>query len=297
MQKSSYRHSRLRERRRKRKTLFIIAGVLIFSVAVTFIARAPYFSIQTIEISGAHAVLPILVKTVAEKELGGSFIYIFPKNSILWLPKKEIAQKVRENSETIKNVTVSLAFPKKVNIHIEEYIPEAFICGSREELTNVSLPKNFLPECFLLDAGFSFATTSAKNIATTNKLLQIKKKEVSKIELKKQVISPKQFLYTTLLFQKLSQNNISIDYIVLETDGDYTAHTEGGAELYFSESLPLTDAIKNMATLLGSEIFKKEELLPPEGFKKIEYIDLRFGNKLYYKIKSNNAPQTHETNS
>jgi hypothetical protein len=277
MRRSAYRHSPLREKRKKKRTLFAALGFVVVIVLVFIIARAPFFKIEDIEIVGARAVSASAIKTVAKAELAGSSFFIFPKNNIFWFPKKEVAKKISEYSGTIQSVSVGLSLPKKITVTIDEFTPEAIICGEDDV------------ECFLLDGGFSFATTSTRVLNGTSTLLFIKTETPLNLSIKKQLISSKQFGFIANLSQKLLQNNIPVEYSTLRTDGDYYVRVVGGADLYFSENISVDDAIKNAQTLLTSEIFKKENLLPPEGFKKIDYIDLRFGTKLFYKTNAGNT--------
>lgn len=81
------------------------------------------------------------------------------------------------------------------------------------------------------------------------------------------------------LFNK-SLNNIGLKpVLLLKVDSrDYNMWLESGTKIQFSKEQSLTTLLDNLESILNSES------LTNESIKNIEYIDLRFGNKVYYKF-------------
>jgi len=76
--------------------------------------------------------------------------------------------------------------------------------------------------------------------------------------------------------------NITPLYIVATGDHDFTMYIYGGGTIIFDDKTPLADTSRNLQLLL-----QRASLIPKEnGELMVEYIDLRYGNKLYYKVKN-----------
>ncbi|MDE1925436.1 MAG: hypothetical protein KGH79_04670, partial [Patescibacteria group bacterium] len=100
--------------------------------------------------------------------------------------------------------------------------------------------------------------------------------------------APKHFL-TAEEFQSLSalvdalvqeQNGNGIQSVAVGAAGDVTIMFADGFDLLFNVSQDGGDVYQRFMLALQSDPFKQRQL---SGF---EYLDLRFGDKLYYKLKN-----------
>ena len=57
--------------------------------------------------------------------------------------------------------------------------------------------------------------------------------------------------------------------------------TKEGAQFLFSDKYDFEEQIANLKAVLDSDEYAEEA---PNGFSDIEYIDLRFGSKVFYRI-------------
>jgi hypothetical protein len=65
-----------------------------------------------------------------------------------------------------------------------------------------------------------------------------------------------------------------------KTPVDFEGLFEKGQRVLFSRDTDLIKAIDNLKTIIESKEFGG-----PQAFQKIDYIDMRFGNKIFYKSK------------
>jgi hypothetical protein len=284
MQKAGYRYSRLRHERKKKRTVTAALGAVLIVVSVVFVARAPFLRVQAVNVTGARAQTAMLVQQKAQHELNGSYFFVFPKDNILWFPKAEIAKSVKENVSQIKKASVAPAAPQSISVVVEEYTAQAFTCNS--------LPEQ--EECFLLDNGLPFTTTTISDVATASSSYFQIKNNGEEIKMGRPVVSAKTFLFFSELHSALIKENISVAFISPQKGQDILVRTKEGTDILFSSKQSIAESIKNLTTLLSSDVFKKENLTPPDGWQKINSIDVRFGNKLYYTVHAKNSGNVYE---
>src|SRR3989344_5157836 len=86
--------SRKRRRKRKGKFYFLI-GMLIFVLGgVVVVARLPAFQIKEIKVSETKRIQASVLSQIAEGELEGNYLYIFPRRNFMLYPKKLIGDKI-----------------------------------------------------------------------------------------------------------------------------------------------------------------------------------------------------------
>jgi hypothetical protein len=74
--------------------------------------------------------------------------------------------------------------------------------------------------------------------------------------------------------------NIEPISVLAEDNGDFTMYLSTGGKIYFDQSQPFYQTETNLKALLQTFSSSSSTLIAD-----IDYIDLRFGNKLYYKMK------------
>jgi len=286
MQKTGHRYSRLRYERKKKRTVIAVLGVGLLLASLVFVVRAPFLRVQAISVTGARAQTAALVQQIAQKELDGTYLFIFPKNNMLWFPKADIARSVKENISQIKKTSVSPLLPQSIAVHVEEFTAQAFIC----EQSALEAEE----KCFLLDNGLPFATTTISAITNASSSYFRIQNNGGEITMGKPVVSVKTFAFFSDLRSALLKENITIAFIAPQKEGDVLVRTKEGATILFTSKKPVAESVKNLTTLLYSDVFKKENLTPPDGWKKIKSIDVRFGNKLYYTVRAEDFKKSYE---
>ena len=70
---------------------------------------------------------------------------------------------------------------------------------------------------------------------------------------------------------------IGVESLEVLNDKDFAIHSDDGAKLLVSFSQENDEIISNLKAVQGSKALR-------EGEGELEYIDLRFGNRVYYKF-------------
>jgi cell division septal protein FtsQ len=264
--------SRVRRYRRQRR--YIIAGIVALVVigiigGLALLSDAPFLQVTTIEVSGTETLATSTVTDFVTQKLQGSYFYLFSKDNIFLYPKSQLIASLPVALPTIASVDVHAKNFNTMTVVIVERQPKALWCG-----TNPVTPE----PCFLLDQdGTSYA-------AAANFSGDAYQKYYGTLDGKrtpKQYLTPDQFKSLSALIDALAQNQSgnSISGIAVDANQDVTVAFADGFNLLFALSSDGADVYSRFALALQSDPFKGKSL------STFSYLDLRFGDKLYYKLK------------
>ena len=97
-----------------------------------------------------------------------------------------------------------------------------------------------------------------------------------------------EYIASTTLFNEISnfvaktkELSLRPTYIIAQDNGDFSLSLFGGGEIYFDMKEPLSRVGQNLEILLKTKTFASST----KGVSSIDYIDLRFGGKVYLKKK------------
>ncbi|MEK7109558.1 MAG: hypothetical protein AAB919_03990 [Patescibacteria group bacterium] len=260
--------SGLRKRRRRRRVLlgllfvfllFVICGTLVW------LSKAPFLRITAVQVVDAHTVASSTILQYAQKEIAGAYAGLFARNNIFLYPRRAIVQVLLKQYPTLRTVDVHAQDFHTVIIKVVEREPVALWCDT---------------SCFYMDEqGLVYAPaptfsapvyTTYQGPATTTPQSGVR-----------QFITPQQFQSLTALVaafaQKLPDDPVGL--VAVDQNNDTQVYFKKNFLLIFNLKDDGGDVFERFSLALGSEVFKGKM---PADF---EYLDLRFGDKLYYKLK------------
>ncbi len=258
------RRYRLKKKiRQKRKRLFLKKGFwLFFLIFLMFGTFFYYFfysgllEIKEIEVNTDKEELAQKIEEIIEKEKQEKFLFFIPKNIFL-LDLKKIKNEISEKIPSVEEIILERDFPHLVKAAIVEKTPLALWCAKNKT-------------CFYLDEKgviFEEAGESEKEempIIKSEKNLKLGEKAVSKEELKSLLN-----IYNELNSEiKIKEIFISSRKIAVRVFPSW--------EIYFD-----WDNVERQLLNLKAVL---EQKIPEKLRKNLQYIDLRFGNKVYYKF-------------
>ena len=285
MQKRNVLNSpRLLELKKKRQRVFLdkillslLALVIIF-ICLAYISRIPSLNINDIEVTGNKVVDTSVVKTFVQKEITGNYLWLFPKTNLLFYPKNRIQKDLSIEFKRLNDISLSIKNSNTLEVELDERVPLYTWCGvTMPDLTNSSTEK-----CYFLDKdGYIFDEApyfsgevyfkfygqaevgtyfSKENfqqlISFKNTLEAINLKPISLYISDAQTGDIKIFLS--------SSNKTQINpYITFKTDSDFQ------------------NVAENLQSALSTEPLQTEF---KNKYSSLQYIDLRFGNKVYYRF-------------
>lgn len=257
-------------RKRKRRIIkaSIIFSVFVFFIALSsFIAHRPSLRISKVELTGGVLVTEKEVQSKTLEYLSGSYFWLYPKNNAFFYPRKALKQYLSDSFKRIDTIDLNLKNFKVLTVKITERKPVAVWCEKKDETEDcyfIDQNSTIFAEApiFSGDAYFKYygpvqgdSLIGSEYIASTTVFGEINKFVES---IKKLALHPQ--------------------YVVAKGKDEFSLIIAGGGEILFDTKRPLTTASENLEVLISTPPLSK-------GLNNLDYIDLRYGNKLFYKLK------------
>ena len=269
-------------RRRARLIAAAAAFALIFALAgaVSYVAHVPRLNVQSFVVDGVAHMVPETIETYAFDMIHDDAFHFFPPSNIFLYGPKRLEERIVEHFPRIKEAHVKKEslFSTTVHINVKEREPFAKWCrgGGIETAVSSSTPR----ECYVLDdGGFIFARTDgAENSATSYVFSGGVASSTAGGSLVGQLFAPSRMDGILALLQLLQESGFRPIGAEVENTQDFSIPLESSFSIKVPFDAHAEDLIKNLMLVLESERLKGRET-------DIEYIDLRFGNKVYFKFK------------
>ena len=243
----------------------IIVGILIFGfigMVVTGIwygSRASYLTIDSVTVEGGETIPHAEIETMINEKLEGTYLGLVPRRFSPLYPKDEIITEIT-NVERIKSVKLTRDTGKSLVATFEEYIPDALWCDEDTEF------------CTFIDkTGHSF--TQAPNL-TGGSFLRLERTGIKPF-IGTQAFTTESYDRINNLVSILAESNWFVAVVEVDAAGDMYLQIVEGGELKVALSDEPISIVDNLLTVLTSPEFVH---IQPGNF---EYIDLRFGNKVF----------------
>lgn len=259
---------------------YLIAVILVFAGTV-LASRLDQLQIKEVEVVGARSEDRERLGSVVEKELMGTYFLLYPKRNLLLISDSRIMSALEIAAPRLETVAVERNDLRNLVVVVKERSPVAIACTT----TN----KN----CHFVDHnGLLFAR--APNISGDLFL---------GIVLSEDRIAVERHVVDTGLFKKLIETRNIIDDVL--RDMPYQARVgklivgEGESAPRFAYEISVADpTIDPWSVLVSSDLDVRElagrinpaiKTLAQDarkaGAKKLEYVDFRFGNRVFYKYR------------
>lgn len=237
-----------------------------------WLSRASSLRIQTIVVSGASAVASSTISNTAEQTISGSYFFLFPKNNIFLYPKGNIVSGLLAQNPILKDVEVHAQDLRTIEVVVAERQPRALWCPSGELVTDQD------GSCLFLDEeGIAYAV--APNFSSPVYVTYAG--VLPGTLLPRKFLTPGQFHTLSALVDALAktQKENPIRHVMVDEVGDVRVYFQNDFLLMFTLAAEGGDVFERFSLALTAEPFKNRKL------SDFEYLDLRFGDKLYYKLK------------
>ncbi len=265
--------SKIKARRKRRRivAISILVGIVVALFgAFALLANASFMRISNITVRGAQTIATSTIEQKIRAQLTGSYLFVFPKDNILFYPNGRIEAALIAAMPTIASASVHAENFQTISVTVVERKPKALWCGNT--------PSNPMPCFFLDESGKAYG--AAQNFSDTTYANYFGSLSVN--------TNPKAYL-TEDTFRALSalvdtiaasQKSATLRSVYVDDNQDVHVAFDTGFTLLFTLSADGGDVFQRFTLALQSDPFKNHAL------SDFEYLDLRFGDKLYYKLKS-----------
>jgi hypothetical protein len=269
---SSRINSSLKRKRRMgklRQTIYYSIFVLFFISLVILSFTSNKLIINNVAVSGNSAVPKENILSVVEEHLNDKYLWFIRTDNLFLLRNSEIKQQILDEYKKIKSVKIGFKGLASIGVVVTERTPESIWCKGS--------PNN-QGQCYFMDKeGFVFSEApgfggnpfpkyfgylSAENpIGTT-------------------YFDAKKYVNMRNFYNSLLNENFYPQYFYSLSEHEYEVGLYGGGKLKLSDNQSFEKSLLNLKALVTNGYINNGE-----GFvKKINYIDLRYGNKVPFDL-------------
>jgi hypothetical protein len=274
IKKRTLRRAKLGDRRKKilvTRFVFIVLSIIVLISAFAWTAHIDHINITGVRIMGNTVISTETIQELVLQELGGAHAFIVPKSNFLVYPRTTIYNKLLNMSHHVRNAELYVDNFDTLVISIKEREPFALWCVVAPTST-----ERFIGGChYLDDNGYIFARSPEFSGDIFFKYFG----NVSGNPVGKQYMETSEFRGLNLLFQAFQELNFEPVSFARLPDDDHEIGLATGGKIIFNKRQDLKTLLDNLESILVSDAFYEK------GLESLDYIDLRFGSKVYYKLK------------
>ena len=262
--------SRLRLRKRRRRLrigLVLGAFLLLVFAGVVGLSRIPAIQIRSVLVSGAQTLSSTTIASFVDERLEGNYLWLFPKRNIFLYPKREIGAALLAAYPSLSSADVHANDFQSIVALVVERSPRALWC-----------PAPAASGCYFMDENgvvYEGAPTFSEPI-----YLRYAGEAAGKA-LPRQFLSPEDFQALSALVDAIAQKleGERVDHVSVDAEQDVRIMFVSGFALLFRLDDPGGDIFERLSLALTADPLLTHKL------SDFEYVDLRFGDKLYYKLR------------
>lgn len=252
-------------KRKKRFFYFKIAAVIFLVLAaitgLSYVTFLDSVQIKNIRISETKFIDQQTVEKIARTELAKKQLFIFSKNNILLMPRAAISHLIKKDNPSVESISVTSSGFQEISITIKEHQAVAYWCRDAD--------------CFYLNKeGYIFGLAGNLNSDFVKFFNVIEGEPVGQ-----HYKNPATFAKMISLVELLRQMDIMAVSIRTDDNVSFELMTDFNMKIFFDKNLNPENVANNLNLILEKEAINRTQL------RNIEYIDLRFGNRVPYKIR------------
>lgn len=260
---------------RQIKTALFFTLLLIIIGGPIYLARIDKFQINNIEIQGTNVTKTEEIQGIVGKSLEGNYLWVFPKSNSFLYPKKNIENTLLLSIPRLNKAHLSLTNLNTLVVNVGERSPYALYCRDlKGEAGSVQSPQ----DCYFLDEmGFVFSEAPA---FSGDVYLMYGKDEVVENPLGKIYLDTKIFKNISNLINELPQIGVHPRIFYIKGE-EYHLYLTNGGDIIWKSALNTSTMYSNLSSFLNGKVVGAEK----NFLDRILYIDMRFGNKIFYKFR------------
>lgn len=253
------------------KVLPLIIGILaVFAVAGgVVILRRPAWQIRVIVIEGLRVIPDGAMRAHIADALGGTYLRVIPRSSLALAQEHTIAEGLKKSFPPIQDVAVHKQFPDRLDIAVTERRLWSIFCNDLNTAASSS--------CVAMDeTGYAYAASPA---AYGVLILRVRSDGAA--------VPVGSFAVSEEIMDRLrrvtdrmpaSAGSAPLGFeLSREIGSEFRAVMPEGYRIIFRRDDDLENALRVLKKVLDEEIGEKRT--------RLDYIDLRFGNKVFYKMR------------
>ncbi len=267
-------------RRPSRKAVFAILAIALFLVSiggVVYLLRLPQWQVHTIEITGLTVLKEEDVRGKIFDALAGEYLFLIPRGAIILARSETIERALKKEFPRIETVNVNKHYPDSLTANIKERELWGIFCNGLETEGAPTTPQEVTPACVYIDKT-GFAYESAPD--STGTLIVKIRSDAPAVAVGSQAVE-NGLMEKMSFLAKETERVAGTKVIELELFSKIPREirlvTADGFKLYMNREDDFENVFRVLKTVMDEEIKEKRP--------RLDYIDLRFGNKVFYKLQ------------
>jgi hypothetical protein len=242
-------------------------------VAVSiYTLRYPGWQINDIQVSGNRTILSKDIESVIFREIAGGYASIIPRSSFFLTRGEAVGRVLKKNFPRISEVNIVRNFPNQIRVAIYERSAWAILCND-----GLTPEENSDIQCVYIDSE-GLALDEAPN--SFGSLVVKIKTDFALLKVGEYVLEPARAIRIYSLGEKI-EALLSAEIIAYEIFSVLPREMRMRTSEGFSLIVLLEDDPPEIIRVLKSVL--EEEI--KERRSRLDYIDLRFGNKVFFKFR------------
>ncbi|MSU55428.1 MAG: hypothetical protein EXS46_02705 [Candidatus Taylorbacteria bacterium] len=236
--------------------------------------------INRTEVTGAKTIAFEEVASTTVKLLEGRYFFMVPRANVLFYPKKKIVESITSSYPQIESISIKLKDLNTVQVTIKERSADALWC-TKIQVQSEHDGKS-LENCYKFDSTGLIYLTHSFATSTPSGFIKFFGKLPEGNPVGMIYSSPERIKKLLDFSKKIFTKGLVVTSFEEKEDGELEVMLFGGTQrLLISGESDFSVALANFQTIIEDPSFGGID-----GFSKIDYVDLRYGNKVIYKIKS-----------
>jgi hypothetical protein len=248
---------------RIKRVLWILLALMVIAAPI-YLLRMKRFLISDIRVEGNQVTKHEEIESLLNELMADNYLWIFPKSNILLSPKKQMTQNLLDRIPRLMSVSIGREGSHSLVVSVAERQPDALYCVSTD--------------CFFMDESgyiFSEAPDFSGGVYTTYVM-----EPALDLPLRKRIMSEERFRDLKPFIAALADLDIRPERFVIRDD-EYHLELPSGGEVIMKAGADLDLSLSNLESFLTSSNISKEQ----NFLDRVLYIDMRFGNKIFYKFR------------
>ncbi len=279
-----------RMRVRRRILIVIGVGIVVLITGLIFASRIERIRIQNISVEGNQIIDTEDVTSIVEKRISGAYAYVIPRNNIFLYPKESIRDEIARTYPRFSSVVIDRVGTTGIRIRVSEERGTALWCGSDIQKTNNASVCYFTDTVGLVidSAPYYSGNVYVRFFGGTI--------DGENSPLGKSFIDQETFTELMDFTDAVAKLGFPVYAVLLGPDTEYSLLLDlGGTQMAVLRFRANADYVllKNNLTSALTRTDLTEKLAKERAF--LQYFDLRFSNKVYYKFLTPGTTATPTT--
>lgn len=263
-----------------RRTLIVLLLACIFFIAGGGVSHKEKWGINDIQIRGAQAVSRDEIHATVSELLKGNYYFVYARDNSVLFPKDEIEQKLTERFARLESVRVERSDDHSIVITVAERSPYALWCGDE-----MSLGATKFNDCYFIDkTGFVLDRAPVFSEGVYVKYYGALEERWAGDPVGHWVERAR-FSFAQAFEEQVRKEIGGVGFVKISKEDEFVFSIRKSTNYSALTNIEIRLNGQTPAGLLVEKLASALAVQFPKGVaqeKKLQYIDMRFGNKIFF---------------